>query len=236
MVEVVDLALEHAGKAVEGLAEGHRHGILQLRAAHLQHVGELLALAVEGGDQLHEVLPQLEVRGIEPQVDGRRVGVVGRLRAVDVVVGRAVLVLAAAMAHDLERAVGDHLVGVHVRRGAGAALDHVHGEELVKLAVADLAARLGDGLVELVGEQPQLMVGDGGTQLDDGQPLDETGIVAQAELADGEILQTAHGLHAVQHLFGNLHAAEQIALGTCHFCLFFHIKNNNICEYRLVFV
>ena len=207
---------------MEGLPEGHGNGILQLRATHLEHVGELLALAVECLDEGHEVLPQFEVRGVESQMDGRRIGVVGRLRAVDVVVGRAVLIFTAVVTHNLQRTVGNHLVGVHVRRRAGAALNHVHGEELVELARADFAAGLGNGFEELVGEQPHLVVGHGGAQLHDGQPLDETGIVAQVELADGEVLQSAHGLHAVEHIFGDLHASEQVALGAGLLFVGFH--------------
>ena len=59
------------------------------------------------------------------------------------------------------------------------------------------------------------MVGDGGTQFDDGQPLDETRVFAQAEFADGEILQSAHGLHAVQYVVRHLYATEQVAFGAC---------------------
>jgi hypothetical protein len=39
---------EHGGVGRELLAQGHRHRVLQLGAAHLQHVGELLGLALEG--------------------------------------------------------------------------------------------------------------------------------------------------------------------------------------------
>ena len=94
------------------------------------------------------------------------------------------------------------------------------------LSVANLAAGLGDGLEHVIGQQPHFVVGDGCTQLHDGQPFDEAGILAQAELADGEILQTAHGLHAVQYVFGNLHTAEQVALGTCLQDFFFHYRND----------
>ncbi len=219
MVEVGDLVLEDAGEAVERLTEGHGHGVFELRAAHLQDVGELLGLAHERVDQRLVVLLELEVRGVETHVDGRRIGVVGRLRAVHVVVGRAELVFAALVAHDFEGAVGDHFVGVHVGGRARTALDHVHGEELVVLALHDLAACLCDGLVLLVGEQPQLVVGDGCAQFHDGQTVHEEGILVQTERADGEILQAAQRLHAVEYVAGNLHAAEQVALGARFYIL-----------------
>ena len=72
------------------------------------------------------------------------IGVVGGLRAVDVIVRVAVLVLALLVAHQLERAVGDHLVGVHVGRGAGAALEDVEPELVVELSVDELLAGLLD--------------------------------------------------------------------------------------------
>ena len=42
-VDVVGAALDAGGVAAELLAERHRHGVLQVRAAGLQHVGELVA-------------------------------------------------------------------------------------------------------------------------------------------------------------------------------------------------
>ena len=101
------------------------------------------ALARERRDQLaHGRRPEPRVAEQQADVQRGRVDVVGRLRRVDVVVRVAVLVLALRVAQQLERAVGDHLVGVHVGRGAGAALDHVDDELLVQLAVDDLLARL----------------------------------------------------------------------------------------------
>ena len=55
-----------------------------------------------------------------------------------------VLVLALAMPEQFEAAVRDHLVGVHVRGGARAALDHVDDELVVQLAGDDLVAGLDD--------------------------------------------------------------------------------------------
>ena len=43
---------ERRGEGLEFLAERHRHGVLQLRAPHLQDAAELLALLPERGDQL----------------------------------------------------------------------------------------------------------------------------------------------------------------------------------------
>ena len=45
--------------------------------------------------------------------------------------------------------------------------------------------------------------------------LDETRVFAQAEFADGEILQSAHGLHAVQYVVRHFYTTEQVAFGAC---------------------
>ena len=47
--EVADAVADHHGIRAELLAERHRHGVLVFRAAHLQHVGELLRLRLERG-------------------------------------------------------------------------------------------------------------------------------------------------------------------------------------------
>ena len=49
-------------------------------------------------------------------------------------------------AEELRRAVGDHLIGVHIRRGAGAALNRIHDKGFRKLAVQNLVACRDDGL------------------------------------------------------------------------------------------
>ena len=58
-------------------------------------------------------------------VHGGGIGVVGALRLVDVVVWMHRCLGSQFAAQDLNGAVGDHLVGVHVALGAGAGLpDH----------------------------------------------------------------------------------------------------------------
>ena len=72
----------------------------------------------------------------EPRRDPqrRRIDVVRALRRVDVIVRVQHVVAALLVAEVLERPVGDDLVGVHVGRRAGAALDHVDDELVVQLA------------------------------------------------------------------------------------------------------
>ena len=102
------------GEGAELLTQGHRHGVLQLGTAHFQDVAELDAFGRERLDQAVEAGQQCVVTQQQAQTDGRRVGVVGRLRHVDVVVRVQVLVFALLMAHGLQRDVGDDFVGIHV--------------------------------------------------------------------------------------------------------------------------
>src|SRR5205807_6273133 len=106
--------------ALELLAQADRRCVLQVRAAGLDHRPELLALGLE------YALEPLE-RGHELVLDGHRGRKLNRgrddivrgLTEVDVVVGMDELGPSLA-AEDLSRPVGDHLVGVGVRRGRGA--------------------------------------------------------------------------------------------------------------------
>src|SRR5690606_41697210 len=57
----------------------------------------------------------------------------------------------------LERAIRDDLVRVHVRRRAGAALDHVDAEVLVMAPGLDLVTGLHDRLEHVVGELAEIV-------------------------------------------------------------------------------
>ena len=61
VVEVSDLVAEDRCEATEGLAERHRHSVLELCATHLDDVSELLRLLLESFDELDEVGAELEV-------------------------------------------------------------------------------------------------------------------------------------------------------------------------------
>jgi hypothetical protein len=86
---------EHHGVGRELLAEGHRHGILQLGAAHFQHIGKFLGLALEGAAQVGHGVDQAEDADVGGELQRGRIDVVGRLAHVDVLVRVQELVLAA---------------------------------------------------------------------------------------------------------------------------------------------
>jgi hypothetical protein len=139
-LERKDLTFECGRESFELLAERHGDGVLELRAAHLQHRGELFPLLAERRDELLHRGDELDVAERHADVQRRRVGVVCRLRAIDVVVRVAVFVLPLLVPHELQRPVGDHLVRVHIGRGARAALDDVEAKLLVELSVDELLA------------------------------------------------------------------------------------------------
>ena len=128
--------------------------ILTILSHALAFASRSLCSRVEGGDQL--VLRSARAAG-DVHRGGERV--VGRLAHVDVVVGvdgaRCVALGADADGRgDGCAEVGDHLVGVHVGRGAGAGLVDVDGEVIVVFAGGHFLGEaemidVGEFLVEL---------------------------------------------------------------------------------------
>ena len=128
------------------------------------------------------------------------------------VVRMAVGVFALFVAEQLERPVGDHLVGVHVGRGAGASLHHVHDELFVEAPFAQLFAGAGDGVGDGGIQQPQIAVRGRRPLLHVGQGADQLREEVEPHAADVEIFHGPHGLHAEIVLHGNVHLAEQVVL------------------------
>jgi hypothetical protein len=91
----------------------------------------------------------------------------------------------AAAAQQLDRSIGDHLVGVHVGGRAGTRLEHVHDELVVQLPFCHLRGRPGDGLGQAGLQQGQLSVDLGGAALDEPEGGDGAG---EPQPADGEVV------------------------------------------------
>ena len=93
----LERVVELRDPAADLLAERHRRGVLQVRAADLDDVGERLGLLVERVAQLLHARDQVVLDLLDGgDVHRGRVRVVGRLRHVDVVVGVHGLLAAAA--------------------------------------------------------------------------------------------------------------------------------------------
>ena len=97
-----------------------------MRAAGLDDGCELRSLLVERiGELLHLGNQQTELNG-GCDADGGRKDIVRRLRHVDVIVRMDRLVLADLSAQCAVRDVRDHLVAVHVERGACTRLKNIY--------------------------------------------------------------------------------------------------------------
>jgi hypothetical protein len=204
--------LEHHAIGAELLAEGHRHGVLQLGAPHFEHVGELARLLLERKAQLAHGTTEPVDREMQRDLHRGRIDVVGALAQVDVLHRMQVLVLPAHMAEELERPVGDHLVRVHVRGGARATLDHVDDELLQQLALADLLARAHDGLGFFIGKKTERIVRERRRLLHAGERANELRVDRDGGPRDREILQRPQRVDAVIGLRRHGALAQQIVL------------------------
>ena len=120
--------------------------------------------------------------------------------------------MAELLSGDLIRAVGDHLVGVHIGLGAGSGLPDHEREMPVQLA--------GDHLVGGLRNGPELFVrhflwaegviGGGGGFFQDAEGPDDLRGHGLDPDADREILVAAFGLRAPQAVGGDLHLAHRV--------------------------
>src|SRR5882672_367432 len=204
--------LEHHGVGGEFLAERHRHGVLELRAPHLQHVGELQRLGAEGTAQLLHGRAEAADREVQRHLDGGRIDVVGALAHVDVFDRVQIAVLAAPVAEQLEPAVGDDFVGVHVGRGPRPALDDVNDELVEQLALADLLAGSRDRFGFVVGEQSEAIVRERRRLLDAGERAHELRVDGDRRPSDTKVLQRAQRVDAVVGVGGDRPVAQEIVL------------------------
>ncbi len=206
--EIAGAAADARGVAAELLAERDRHGVLQVRAAGLQHVREFVRLARQAHGNGFRCRDKRRLAEQQRETRGRRIDVVGRLAHVDVIVRVNAFVRAPGFTEDLAGAVGQHLVGVHVVRRARARLIHVDDELIAEAAGEDLVGSRADGGRDVGLETSQRGVGFRCGFLDEDCRDDE--IVGSAKAADGKVLHRARGLHAVVGSVGNLERAQRI--------------------------
>ena len=121
-------------------------------------------------------------------VDRAGEDVVARLRRVDVVVGMHI------SAESLRGQGGDHLVGVHVARGAGAGLVDVDRELVVVLATRHFLGHVVNGGRDVAVDDAQLAVDAGCSALDGGQCPDQRWV--DRDSGEREVLNRTLGLCA----------------------------------------
>ncbi len=150
-------------------------------------------------------------------LDGRdvhdsRKRVVRRLPAIHVVVGVNGLFRADDATRELDRAVGDHLVGVHVRLRAGTGLEHDQRKLGVELAVDHFLRRALDQCRLVAIELAERRVGARRAFLQQTERADHRPAPLEAAHTDREIVDRALRLRAPQVLCGDAHFAERVLL------------------------
>src|SRR2546426_2150145 len=114
------------------------------------------------------------------------------------------------VAEDLVRAVRDHLVRVHVGRGATASLEDVERELRVQLAVHHFLTRLDDRLADLVVEQSEFHVRLGARHLDQAESIDEA--PAETDSADREVFDRSLSLDPPVRVFWDFDLPQEVSL------------------------
>jgi hypothetical protein len=117
------------------------------------------------------------------------------------------------MAQLLKREVADHLVGVHVGRGAGAALDHVDHEFVEQLASDEVVAGQDDGGGAVAVDGAQVGIGARGGLLYQRQGAHQVGHGRHAGAGDRKVLDRTRGVHAPVGEGRNLLFAEEVVFG-----------------------
>ena len=210
--DALDRRGDLGGVTGEFLAKRQRCRILGVRAADLDDVIEGLHFGLQCLVQMLQRRQQLVDDLFRAgNVHGRRIGVVGRLAHIDVVVGVNRLLRSHLAAEHFDCPVGDDFVGVHVRLGAGAGLPDDEREMLVEFAVDHFLGgsddRVADGRIKAL----QFHVGAGGGLLDDAEcAYDRQGLLFPADL---EIAERALCLCAPIAVAGDFDRAERICFG-----------------------
>ena len=106
-------------------------------------------------------------------------------------------VMAFLVSGELERDVGEHLVRVHVRRGAGTSLVPVDDELIVVFAVPHRVSRFLDGRKGLLLHGADVGVGSRRGEFHDGPGFDEPGIVVDRHSGDLKVLERSCCLNAI---------------------------------------
>jgi hypothetical protein len=207
-----DAVFDLLGVAGKFLAQRQRCGVLGVGAPDLDDGSPGLGFVVERIAQLLQRRDQ-PVHDLFRRRDMHRrgIGIVRRLAHVDVIVGMDRLFRAQLAAEHLDRAVRNHLVGVHVGLRARAGLPHDEGEMVVKLAFQHLLRRRHNRFADRRVELAEVHIGFGRGALDDAErPDNRRRLLLPADL---EIVARAFGLGAP--IAGRVHVdgTEGIGLG-----------------------
>ena len=196
------------GQTVGGelLAEADGDGILHVGAARLHDAIEIFGFS---GESSRKCVKD-GIEGFEIQQRGEAHAgwkdVIGRLAIVDVVVRMNVGVIAKICSQDLVRAIGDHLVRVHVEADASACLEDIDDELRVPFAVDDLLCRLNNGVGTPIVDQAELAVRLGGGAFHHPQGANELSMGTQTR--DGIVFNGAGGLRSIVGARGDFNKSQ----------------------------
>ncbi len=195
----------------ELLAERERNGVHQMGAAELHDASKGIRFRGERfGQALNARQESILHHARGGDVHRRREDVVRRLAAVDVVVRVDEACFAPLATEDFARAVGEHLVHVHVRLRAAARLPNDEGEFVVVLAGQNFVGRGDDGAALFRIERSKVEVDEGGGLFDERERVDQRARHALAR--DLEVRERALRLRAPQPVGGDVDGAEGVFL------------------------
>ncbi len=198
-------------------AEGHGNRFLHLRSADLDDGAEGLLFLLKGPLEVGNGLAEPPEAGDGGDLQGRRIDVVCGLVEVHVLQRMDETVIALPAMKELDRPIGDHLVDVHVRRGAGPSLEGINGELVREAPGGNLPAGRDDRLPLLRGEISQFEIGESAGLLDEGKGPDQAR--ADRPAADGKITDRAPGVDAPVGVDRDLQDAEEILFPSCRFSI-----------------
>ena len=120
------------------MSKSHRHSILQLGTSHFDHISELFSFSAESIGKCLYMLYQNFIHIEYCKLDSSRVGIIGRLRTIYMVIGVAVYIVSFFEAKNFQSTVSDYLVSIHVHRSTSSSLEHVYRELVMELTINDL--------------------------------------------------------------------------------------------------
>ena len=138
--------------------------------------------------------------------------IIGRLGAVDMVIGMDHGIITFLSSHEFDRTVSNDLVGVHIGRCTCAALNGIAEELVMQLSCQNLITGGDDGIPAGIIQLPHRMVTNGASLLDHSHCVNK--LRAQCLPGNAEVFRTAQGLHAIISISRHTAAANGIRFQT----------------------
>ncbi len=201
---------KHHCKGAELLTKGHRNRILKLCTPHLQHLVEFARFTLKRCLKNFHAIGQFINGFNQTDINCGRIGIIGRLAEIDMIVGMQMRVIALFMPKQFQRTIGDNLVCIHVGGCARTALNDIDHELIVQCAITDFAAGTHNRIQMLAAQQAELMIGQRCGFFDEGQAAHEVGIASDADACNLKIIHCSRRMDAPVSICGYLLCTKQI--------------------------